>query len=139
MPALEDKTLLSEDAEATVDVPAEKVQYLKAAYDLLQQPVKHFIADENPNWIIADFAQYWVVDVAETYQIPIIYYNIFGAAATGFSIAATLLGEPPEILTSPVFQMLNFPSTLAYRKYETLCNSLNFLHEYSLCYLYLCL
>ncbi|MCD7450729.1 hypothetical protein HAX54_008183 [Datura stramonium] len=120
MPVLDDNTLLPEDAEASVDVPPEKIQYLKAAYDLLQEPVKHFIADEKPDWIIADFAQHWVVDIAESYEIPIIYYCIFGAAATGFSIAATLLGEAPDILTSTVFQMLDFPSTLAYRKYESL-------------------
>ncbi|KAK6804579.1 hypothetical protein RDI58_002363 [Solanum bulbocastanum] len=59
--------------EASVDVPAEQIQYLKAAYDLLQQPVQHFIADEKPDWIMADFAQHWVVDIAENYEIPIIY------------------------------------------------------------------
>ncbi|WMV11483.1 hypothetical protein MTR67_004868 [Solanum verrucosum] len=116
MPVLDDETLLPQNAEASVDVTAEKIQYLKAAYDLLQQPVEHFMADEKHDWIIADFAQYWIVDIAENYEIPIIYYSIFTAAATGFSIAATLLGEAPEILTSPVFQMLDFPSTLAYRK-----------------------
>ncbi|KAG5626674.1 hypothetical protein H5410_011892 [Solanum commersonii] len=120
MPVLGDETLLPQNAEASVDVTAEKIQYLKAAYDLLQQPVEHFIADEKHDWIIADFAQHWIVDIAENYEIPIIYYSIFTAAATGFSIAATLLGEAPEILTSPVFQMLDFPSTLAYRKYEAL-------------------
>ncbi|KAJ8573195.1 hypothetical protein K7X08_009706 [Anisodus acutangulus] len=120
MPVLDDKSLLPEDAEASVDVPSEKIQYLKAAYDLLEKPIKHFIANEKPDWIIADFAQHWVVDIAETYDIPLIYYCIFGAAATGFSIAATSLGEVPEILTSPVFKMLDFPSTLAYRKYESL-------------------
>ncbi|KAH0766333.1 hypothetical protein KY285_002204 [Solanum tuberosum] len=117
---LDDETLLPQNAKASVDVPAEKIQYLKAAYDLLQQPVEHFIADEKHDWIIADFAQHWIVNTAENYEIPIIYYSIFTAAATGFSIAATLLGEAPEILTSPVFQMLDFPSTLSYRKYESL-------------------
>ncbi|KAM3378633.1 hypothetical protein P3S68_011046 [Capsicum galapagoense] len=112
MPILDDNTLLPEDAEASVDVPPEKIQYLKAAYDLLQQPIKHFIADEKPDWIIADFAQHWIIDIAETYEIPIIYFCIFGAASTGFSIGATALGEAPEILTSPVFQMLDFPSNL---------------------------
>ncbi|KAK4738825.1 hypothetical protein R3W88_002522 [Solanum pinnatisectum] len=61
MPVLDDKTLLPENAEASVDVPAEQIQYLKAAYDLLQQPVQHFIDDEKPDWIIADFAQHWVL------------------------------------------------------------------------------
>ncbi|PHT74564.1 hypothetical protein T459_21841 [Capsicum annuum] len=112
MPILDDNTLLPEDAEASVDVPPEKIQSLKAAYDLLQQPIKHFIADEKPDWIIADFAQHWIIDIAETYEIPIIYICIFGAASTGFSIGATALGEAPEILTSPVFQMLDFPSNL---------------------------
>uniref|UniRef100_M0ZG95 UDP-glucosyltransferase n=1 Tax=Solanum tuberosum TaxID=4113 RepID=M0ZG95_SOLTU len=88
MPVLDDETLLPQNAEASVDVTAEKIQYLKAAYDLLQQPVEHFIADEKPDWIIDDFAQHWIVDIAENYEIPIIYFSIFTAAATGFSIAA---------------------------------------------------
>ncbi|XP_060169110.1 putative UDP-rhamnose:rhamnosyltransferase 1 [Lycium barbarum] len=120
LPTLDDKSLLPEDAEASVDLPFEKIQYLKAAYDLLQEPIKHFIADEKPDWIISDFTQHWIVDIAKTYDIPIIYYCIFGAAATGFSIAATCFGDTPEILTIPVFQLLDVPSTLAYKKYGSL-------------------
>ncbi|MCD7470542.1 hypothetical protein HAX54_010499 [Datura stramonium] len=63
LPKLVDMSLLlPHDAEATVDIPHEKVVYLKAAYDLLQDPIKRFIAREKPDWIIVDFNADWIVE-----------------------------------------------------------------------------
>ncbi|CAN4111543.1 unnamed protein product [Withania somnifera] len=118
LPGLGDKSLLPKDAEASVDLPLEKIQYLKAAYDLLREPMKKFIADQKPDWIIVDFFQYWMVEIAEAYDIPIIHFSIFSAASRAFLIAARASGPMPESLTSPVSEKLHFPSTLAYRSYE---------------------
>ncbi|XP_009624393.2 putative UDP-rhamnose:rhamnosyltransferase 1 [Nicotiana tomentosiformis] len=120
LPTLDDKSLLPEDAEASVDLPLEKIQYLKAAYDLLQEPIKQFIADKKPDWIIVDFFQYWIVEIAEAYDIPMIHLSIFSAASRAFLIAARASGPIPESLTSPASEMLEFSSTLAYRSYEAL-------------------
>nr|XP_009767885.1 PREDICTED: putative UDP-rhamnose:rhamnosyltransferase 1 [Nicotiana sylvestris] len=124
MPTLDDKSLLPEDAEATSDLPSylEQLQYLKAAYDLLQEPIQKFIADKKPDWIIVDFAQYWIVEFAETHDIPLIYFSIFPAAAVGFSIAASVTDKSVlESFTSPASEMLHIPSsTLCYRRYEAL-------------------
>ncbi|KAL3810537.1 hypothetical protein ACJIZ3_000695 [Penstemon smallii] len=83
--------LLPENAEATVDVPWEKVQYLKMAYDLLQEPFKNFIAEKLPNWIILDIAPYWASDIARDFNIPTIAYSIMPAVAL-------LFFGPPECL-----------------------------------------
>ncbi|KAA8516080.1 hypothetical protein F0562_019259 [Nyssa sinensis] len=91
LPAV-DRNLLPEDAEATVDIPFEKIQYLKLAYDLLQQPFKQFIADQSPDWIVVDFSPHWAVEIAQQYGISLINFSVFSAAATAF------LG-PPEYLT----------------------------------------
>ncbi|WMV11484.1 hypothetical protein MTR67_004869 [Solanum verrucosum] len=118
LPSLDDNTLLPEDAEASVDLPLEKIQYLKVAYDLLREPIKKFIADQKPDWIIVDFFQNWIVEIAEAYNIPIIHLSVFSAASRAFLIAARASGPMPESLTLPVSEKLHFPSTLAYRSYE---------------------
>lgn len=118
LPSLDDKTLLPEGAEASLDLPFEKIQYLKIAYDLLQEPIKKFIADQRPDWIIADFFQNWIVEIAEVYDIPIIHFSVFAAAPRAFWIAAKASGPMPESLTSTASEKLHFPSTLAYRSYE---------------------
>lgn len=123
MPVLDDKTLLPEGAEASVDIPTlEQVQYLKAAYDLLQEPIERFIVDEKPDWIISDFAPYWIVECAETLEIPIVYFSIFPAVALGFGIASTITGEDlvPEIFTPPLSKLLHVPSNLSLRRFEAL-------------------
>ena len=40
---------LPEDAEATIDVPNNKVPYLKKAYDALQDSMAWFLQDSYPN------------------------------------------------------------------------------------------
>ncbi|KAJ7007715.1 UDP-rhamnose:rhamnosyltransferase 1 [Populus alba x Populus x berolinensis] len=80
---------LPEGAEATVDIPAEKIQYLKIAYDLLQHPFKQFVAEKSPNWIIVDFCSPW----------------------------AKRFRRSPESLTSPP-EWITFPSSVAFRSYE---------------------
>ncbi|KAM1625238.1 hypothetical protein ACFXTN_012388 [Malus domestica] len=62
---LSDPDLLPEGAEATVDLPFENTANLKIAYDLLQKPIKQFIADRLPDWIITDFAAHWVVEIGK--------------------------------------------------------------------------
>ncbi|KAF5946480.1 hypothetical protein HYC85_016708 [Camellia sinensis] len=39
--------LLPEGAEATIDITADKMGHLKAAFDLLKQPFKQFVAEKS--------------------------------------------------------------------------------------------
>lgn len=124
LPALDDKYGLPEGAEATVDIPAEKIQYLKIAYDLLQHPFKQFVAEKLPNWIVVDLCPYWAVDIAREYGIPVIYLSVFSGAMRAFMGPPEYLAgdgqkrfkATPESLTSPP-EWITFPSLVAFRNY----------------------
>ncbi|XP_017971771.1 PREDICTED: putative UDP-rhamnose:rhamnosyltransferase 1 [Theobroma cacao] len=120
-----DKQILPEGAEASVDIPSEKIPYLKIAYDLLQHPVKQFISDQRPDWIITDAISYWVVEVAQEKQIPVINFSVF-PASTGafflqqyFPVADVQEGTKPspESLSTP-HEGGKFQSSVAYRRFE---------------------
>ncbi|KAL7259004.1 hypothetical protein ACSBR1_004997 [Camellia fascicularis] len=72
--------LLPEGAEATVDITADKMGHLKAAFDLLKQRFKHFVAEKSPDWIVTDAICSWTVDVAEECHVPAVIFSPVTAA-----------------------------------------------------------
>ncbi|XP_022759998.1 putative UDP-rhamnose:rhamnosyltransferase 1 [Durio zibethinus] len=122
-----DKELLPEGCEATMDVPSEKIEYLKTAYDLLRNPVKQFISDQRPDWIFIDFISYWVAEIAQELKIPLLVYRVFSACQLAFmGHPESLVGDghkrrrpSPESLTSPP-EWGDFPSPVAYRSLEAI-------------------
>ncbi|XP_022844179.1 UDP-glycosyltransferase 91A1-like [Olea europaea var. sylvestris] len=70
---------LPEDAEATIDVPFDMVRYLKIAFDKLQPRITCLLEDSAADWIIADFAQYWLYPEAAKLNIPCAFFSIFTA------------------------------------------------------------
>ncbi|PWA41337.1 UDP-glucuronosyl/UDP-glucosyltransferase [Artemisia annua] len=70
---------LPENAEATMDVPTQDVHYLKKAYDGLKPQVAQFLGKESPDWIIYDFAPYWLPEVAAGLGISRAYFSIINA------------------------------------------------------------
>nr|XP_011468987.1 PREDICTED: putative UDP-rhamnose:rhamnosyltransferase 1 [Fragaria vesca subsp. vesca] len=109
-----------EGAEATVDIPFEKMDDLKVAFDLLKQPFKQFIADQVPDWIISDFAAHWAVDVSKEYGVPLAYFSPFSAANNVFCGSPEyLFNAPPspEVFTSPP-EWVPFPSLVALKGFE---------------------
>ncbi|XVF33277.1 hypothetical protein REPUB_Repub17cG0155000 [Reevesia pubescens] len=126
LPALDRNKRLPEGAEATVDIPSENTQYLKIAYDLLQYPIKQFISDQRLDWIIIDFFPYWVAEIAQEKQIPVISFSVFSASTYAFFLQQNFLVadarkgiEPsPEGLTKPP-ELGTFSSSVAYRSFET--------------------
>ena len=80
LPAVEG---LPAGAESTADVPPEKVGLLKAAFDGLAAPFASLVAagrrggageaadgfERKPDWIILDFAQNWVLPIAEEHKV----------------------------------------------------------------------
>ncbi|KAG4169848.1 hypothetical protein ERO13_A12G107700v2 [Gossypium hirsutum] len=71
LPNVDDEQQLPEGCEATVDIPFEKIQYLKIAYDLLRQPVKQFVIDQKPDWILIDVIPHWMMEIAQEQHIPL--------------------------------------------------------------------
>ncbi|CAN6449543.1 unnamed protein product [Victoria cruziana] len=119
---------LPENAEATVDMPLEKVQYLKKAYDGLQDLFESVVVHGSPDWIVHDFVPSWVLEIADKHGVPTVFFSVFTAATLAF------LG-PPEHLrarTSPedftyTPQWFTFPTSIQYTNHEAnyLCSSLN--------------
>lgn len=115
---------LPENAEATIDLPFDKVQHLKAAYDLLRAPLMKFVAENSPDWLIVDFSAPWAAEIARDQGVRMLYYVVFTAASSSFiGGPGELVGDrrrlrsTPESLMSPP-EWVRFPSTVAYRKYE---------------------
>ncbi|RLM85343.1 putative UDP-rhamnose:rhamnosyltransferase 1 [Panicum miliaceum] len=84
-------------AESTADVPPEKVELLKVAFDGLAGPVASFLAEASagggaggeghgrrPDWIILDFAHNWLPPVAEQHEVPCALFLIFPAPFVAF-------------------------------------------------------
>lgn len=114
---------LPENAEATSDVPYDVVQYLKSAYDSLQDPVTHFLESSNADWILYDFAPFWVANVASKLGIRRAHFSIFTAPLLGFLGPFSVLKgddpartKPEDFTVSPPW--VPFPSTVAYRFFE---------------------
>ncbi|KAH1085715.1 hypothetical protein GYH30_017615 [Glycine max] len=120
LPSL-DNDILPEGAEATVDIPFEKHEYLKAAFDKLQDAVKQFVANQLPDWIICDFNPHWVVDIAQEFQVKLILFSILSATGTTFIVPpGTRAGHlSPESLTAPP-EWVTFPSSVAFRIHEAI-------------------
>nr|AGU14093.1 UDP-glycosyltransferase [Cicer arietinum] len=117
--------LLPEGAEATMDIPIDKIQYLEEAYDQLQSPVKQLISNWLPDWIICDYSPHWIVEIAQEFHVKLIYYSVVSAATLVF------LGPPsntmkarfsPESLTAPP-EWVTFPSSVAYTRNEAIAFS----------------
>lgn len=114
---------LPPDAEATIDLPANKVQYLKIALDKVQEPFAKVLESLNPDWIFYDFAQYWTGPIASQLGIKSTYFSICIAAMMAF------LGPPsplidgddyrkkPEDFTTPP-KWVSFQTTVAYKYYD---------------------
>ena len=109
-----------------LDIPLDKVEHFKIAYDLLQIPFKKFIGDQFPDWIIVDFCAHWAVDIAQEYNVKLVLFTVMSAATTVFlgrSPGYVFLSDQtptwpsPESLTKPP-EWVSFPSSVAWREYE---------------------
>jgi hypothetical protein len=109
---------LPDGAESTADVPPEKVELLKVAFDGLAGPVASFIAEacagagdggeghgQRPDWILLDFAHSWLPPIAEQHKVPCALFLIFPAPFVAFmGTKAANDAHPrtvPEQLTVP--------------------------------------
>ena len=71
---------LPDGAESTADVPPEKVELLKIAFDGLAAPFASFLAEacadgeareghsKKPDWIILDFTQHWLPPIPDEHK-----------------------------------------------------------------------
>ncbi|OEL17039.1 putative UDP-rhamnose:rhamnosyltransferase 1 [Dichanthelium oligosanthes] len=132
---------LPDGAESTADVPPEKVELLKVAFDGLAAPFAAFLAEacaggveaageghgKKPDWIILDFAHHWLPPIAEEHEargsvtVPCAVFFIFPAAFVAFMGTKELNDAHPrsvaEDFTVPP-PWIPSPSGLAFRGQE---------------------
>ncbi|XP_034708805.1 putative UDP-rhamnose:rhamnosyltransferase 1 [Vitis riparia] len=114
-----------EGCEATVDLPFEKIKYLKIAYALLKQPLKRFLEGASPDWMIVDLPVDWAAEAARECGVPLLAFTMFTSASNVFFRPPEYLtgdGQrrvrpSPESMTTPP-EWVTFPSLVAYREFE---------------------
>ncbi|XP_057502436.1 UDP-glycosyltransferase 91A1-like [Actinidia eriantha] len=115
-------------AEATTDLPYDKVQYLKIAYDRLREPMKRFLQESAPDWVMYDFAPHWVGTVAAELGIPCAFFSIMIASCLAF-VGPTAAEAVAEVGRDERTQLedyalppkwVPFPTTVTFRVFEIL-------------------
>ncbi|KAJ4971747.1 hypothetical protein NE237_004846 [Protea cynaroides] len=109
----------------TSDVPLKTVQYLKKAFDGLEEPFVRFVESSDPNWIIHDFAHHWVPPIAAKFGVPSVFFCTFNDLCTAFfdspwveMTAEDTRTEKEQFAVPP--KWIPSPSNLAFRRYEIL-------------------
>ncbi|PIA52261.1 hypothetical protein AQUCO_01000256v1 [Aquilegia coerulea] len=115
---------LPNDAEATSDLPLDKVPYLKKALDGLESSLSSFLKTTCPDWLISDFASHWLPPIAAKLNVPCVFFSIFNAAnLCFFGPPSALCGvgddvrKNPQDFTVPP-KWIPFENNLAFRKCE---------------------
>ncbi|KAJ0703763.1 putative soyasaponin III rhamnosyltransferase [Helianthus annuus] len=115
---------LPPDAESTMDVSTNDIPYLKRAFDGFQPEVTRFLEEESPDWIIYDFAPYWLPSVAAGLGISRAFFSIINAwfiAFQGPSPNDLINGSDERTIADDFLappKWVPFPSKLCYRKHE---------------------
>ncbi|KAH0714149.1 hypothetical protein KY284_007054 [Solanum tuberosum] len=116
---------LPKDAEATMDITNEEIIYLKKAMDGMEKDVTNFLEKNCPDWIIQDFAQYWLAPISAKLGISRIFYGIINAWFISFlgsfenMINTNNCTSPPKLedfLVPP--KWVPFETKAAYRLHE---------------------
>ncbi|KAJ6432442.1 hypothetical protein OIU84_019641 [Salix udensis] len=115
---------LPDNAEATADLPHDKIPFLKIAFDSLQDSLFHFLQSSSPDWIIFDFAPYWLPEITAKLGISGVHFSIYNAWTISFvgpSCPAMINGDDPRTepqhFTVPP-EWVTFPSKVAFRFHE---------------------
>ncbi|WMV53260.1 hypothetical protein MTR67_046645 [Solanum verrucosum] len=123
LPKIDD---LPKDVEATIDIiTSEEMTYLKIAMVGMEKDVTIFLENNCPDWIIQDFAQYWLAPVSKRLGISRIFYSIVNAWFLSFlgffenMINTNNCTSPPKLedfLVPP--KRIPFETKAAYRLHE---------------------
>ncbi|XP_066398934.1 putative UDP-rhamnose:rhamnosyltransferase 1 [Miscanthus floridulus] len=134
---------LPEGAESTADVPPDKVGLLKTAFDGLAAPFADFLAAacaaggsrrdgedpvaafaRSPDWIVVDFAHYWICPIAEKHEVACAMFQIATATMAAYFGPRQENADHPRVTVEDFMPMPRwFPSpapaaSLAFRRHE---------------------
>ncbi|KAG5574696.1 hypothetical protein H5410_054830 [Solanum commersonii] len=90
-----------------------------------KEPIAKFLQDSAPDFIIFDFASYWIPSIASKFNIPTGYFSIFIAAVLGFTGPEPGLNNDYEIRKTPEEytvppKWVPFETTVAFKLFEVL-------------------
>ncbi|KAJ7965836.1 UDP-glycosyltransferase [Quillaja saponaria] len=116
---------LPEQAESSTDIPYNKQQLLKRAFDLLKLPLTNFLESSHVDWIIYDYASHWLPSIAADLGISRAFFSLFNAAVLAFLGPTSLFvnGGGGDLRSSAedftvVPPWIPFESNMAYKTYE---------------------
>ena len=115
LPAVSNSTA---NAEATSDSLYDKVPYLKKSFDVRQETMTRFLESSDSDWILCDFAPYWVGSVVAKLGIRRALFSIFNGANLGFFGPTWVLRgreywKSPEDFTSALLSVMHLESAIS--------------------------
>ncbi|CAN1180169.1 Putative UDP-rhamnose:rhamnosyltransferase 1 [Linum perenne] len=108
---------LPDGAESTSNLPSHLVPHLKLAFDALEPEVAKFFESRKPDWIIYDFAPYWIPRIAAKSNVSTAYLTIISAASWCFFGPPDASRNSPEDFTYTP-KWIPFPNNLAFHLHE---------------------
>ena len=120
-----DKNHLPQGADSTMDIPSNKLYYLKLAYDDLQESVAEVLKTSNPDWVFYDFAASWLPQICRSLHIPCAYFSpcpawsicFFDTPKKQLGDAADASRTNPEDYYGPP-KWISFPTKIGLRPHE---------------------
>ncbi|XP_052195821.1 putative UDP-rhamnose:rhamnosyltransferase 1 [Diospyros lotus] len=113
---------LQPNAEATTDVGFDEVHFLKAAFDKLEPEFTRFIESSPPDWIIHDYAHWWVAPAARKVGSLCIFFSIMSGWFTALAGPPKKLldpsGPPPPPPEGRQPDFIPFPTDVTFRPYQ---------------------
>ncbi|KAL1557855.1 putative UDP-rhamnose:rhamnosyltransferase 1 [Salvia divinorum] len=111
---------LTENCEATMDIPKAQTPFLKKAHDMLAEPFEHLLDKVTPDLILVDFAAYRISEVAAKYGVSTAFFSVYTAATLAYFGSPAELKDgkqrpSPEGHTKPP-DWIPFPSRIAQTK-----------------------
>lgn len=108
-------------SESSMDVPYNKQQSLKAAFDLLQIPLTEFLRRSSPDWIIYDYTSHWLPPIVAELGISKAFFSLFNAASLCFmgppsSLIEDFRSTPEDFTVVPPW--VPFQSNIVFRYHE---------------------
>ncbi|KAM7493966.1 hypothetical protein LguiB_028575 [Lonicera macranthoides] len=108
--------------ESTADATPAITELLKVALDLMQPQIKTLLSKLNPHFILFDFAQSWLPQLASELRIKTILFSIFNAISLAFAIVPARLVDGktrPTTIEQTKLPPRGFPKTSSVTSLKT--------------------
>ncbi|CDP21723.1 unnamed protein product [Coffea canephora] len=114
---------LPENAEATMDIGNEDIPHLKKAYDGLEPELTRFLESSLPDWIIFDFAPYWLPTIAAKRGISKAFFSFINSWFLAFLGPSDVMindADPRSTVEDFIVppKWVPFETKVAYEPYE---------------------